>query len=123
MVPLTTLSALAAEEVPVRLEPSLPGIWRWLGTKTLTFEYDSEAIDRLPKATEYVVTVPAGTESSTGGVLGETVRWTFSTPPPRLITHYPTRSPQPLDPVFVIGFDQRIDPQAAPPTETPRGAG
>jgi uncharacterized protein YfaS (alpha-2-macroglobulin family) len=112
MVPLATLEALAAADLPVRLEPSLPGVWKWLGTKTLSFEYDSAQIDRLPMATEYVVTVPAGTKSATGGVLAEEVRWTFSTPPPRLIASYPTSSPQPLSPVFLVIFDQRIDPDA-----------
>jgi hypothetical protein len=112
MVPLATLGALAAEEVPVRLEPALPGAWRWLGTKTLSFEYDSAAIDRLPMATEYGVTGPAGTESATGGVLAEAVRWSFSTPPPRMISSYPSADAQPLEPVFVVAFDQRVDPQA-----------
>ena len=93
MVPLATLGALTAEEVPVQLEPALPGTWKWLGTKTLTFEYDSEAIDRLPMATEYTVSIPAGTESATGGVLAETVRWTFSTPPPKMIDHRPVVQP------------------------------
>src|SRR5688572_23868543 len=64
MVPLGTLSDLAAEDVPVIMEPSLPGAWRWVGTKTLTFEYDPELINRLPQATEYKVTVPAGTTSA-----------------------------------------------------------
>ena len=112
MVPLATLGALTAEKVPVRLEPALPGTWKWLGTKTLTFEYDSEAIDRLPMATEYTVSIPAGTESATGGVLAETVSWTFSTPPPKMIDHVPSFSPQPLEPLFLIAFDQRIDPEA-----------
>ena len=112
MVPLTTIEALTAEEVPVRLEPALPGVWKWLGTKTLSFEYDSSEIDRLPMATEYVATVPAGTESATGGVLAETVRWTFSTPPPRITANHPSSGPQPLSPVFVIAFDQRINPEA-----------
>ena len=112
MVPLATLQALAAEEVPVRLEPALPGTWKWLGTKTLSFEYDSAAIDRLPMATEYVVMVPAGTESATGGVLAETVRWTFSTPPPIVTAHLPMGDPQPLDPLFFVAFDQRVDPEA-----------
>jgi uncharacterized protein YfaS (alpha-2-macroglobulin family) len=112
MVPLATLEALTAEEVPVQLEPVLPGTWKWLGTKTLSFEYDSTAIDRLPMATEYQVTIPAGTESATGGVLAETVGWTFSTPPPRMIDHAPSTSPQPLEPLFLIAFDQRIDPEA-----------
>ncbi len=112
MVPLGTLSDLAAQNVPVIIEPSLPGTWRWLGTKTLTFEYDSELIDRLPKATEYSVNVPAGTKSATGGKLAETVSWKFRTPPPKVVTTYPDNSPQPLEPLFFISFDQRVDPAA-----------
>ena len=112
MVPLGTLGDLAAEDVPVRIEPSLPGTWRWLGTKTLTFEYDSALVDRLPKATEYRATVRAGTKSASGGVLAEAVSWTFSTPAPRVTLTYPNGSPQPLAPVFFVAFDQRIDPAA-----------
>ena len=112
MVPLATLEALAAEDVPVQLEPALPGTWRWLGTKTLTFEYDSTAIDRLPMATEFKATVPAGTESATGGVLAEAVTWSFTTPPPTMIDHLPWDTPQPLEPLFLVAFDQRIDPEA-----------
>ncbi|MFN2221644.1 MAG: Ig-like domain-containing protein, partial [Candidatus Promineifilaceae bacterium] len=112
MVPLTSLEDLAAEDVPVQLEPAIPGTWKWLGTKTLSFEYDSTAIDRLPMATEYRATVPAGTESMTGGRLAETVSWTFSTPPPQLQTSYPQDSSQPLEPLLFAGFDQRIDPSA-----------
>lgn len=112
MVPLATLETLSSAEVPVRIEPALPGRWKWLGTKTLSFEYDSAEIDRLPMATEYVVTVPAGTRSATGGVLASDVRWTFTTPPVRVQWSYPDSDPQPLDPVFAVAFDQRIDPQA-----------
>ncbi|MEK6752073.1 MAG: alpha-2-macroglobulin family protein [Chloroflexota bacterium] len=112
MVPLGTLDDLAEADVPIKIEPSLPGTWRWLGTKTLTFEYDSELIDRLPKATEYRATVPAGTVSATGGVLAESVTWMFTTPPPSVVTFYPDTSPQPLDPIFFIQFDQLIDPPA-----------
>ena len=109
MVPLTTLEDLAAEDVPARLVPDLPGIWRWVGAKTLTFDHEAAAIDRLPMATEFLVTVPAGTESATGGVLAETVSWTFSTPPPKLTNWYPNSSPQPLEPILFAAFDQRID--------------
>ncbi len=112
MVPVGALSDLAEKDVPITMEPSLPGIWRWVGTKTLTFEYDSELIDRLPKATEYKVTVPAGTTSATGGTLAESISWTFRTPPPKLVNTYPNSSPQPLNPLFFIAFDQRIDPAA-----------
>jgi len=112
MVPLGTLSDLAEIDVSVTIEPALPGTWRWLGTKTLTFEYDSELIDRLPKATEYKVTVPAGTKSAAGAVLAEAVTWTFKTPPPKVVTTYPDNSYQPLNPIFFVAFDQRIDPAA-----------
>jgi hypothetical protein len=112
MVPLGTLSDLSSLSIPVQIEPKLPGTWRWLGTKTLTFEYDSEEIDRLPKATSYKVTVPAGTKSITGGVLVETVTWTFGTPPPKVVALYPQNIPQPLEPLIFVSFDQRIDPAA-----------
>lgn len=112
MVPLGTLDDLALREVPVIIEPDLPGTWRWLGTKTLTFEYDSDLIDRLPKATQYRVSVPAGTKSMSGNALAEAVTWTFTTPPPKVTATYPYDAPQPLDPLFLIAFDQRIDPAA-----------
>ncbi|MEJ2711243.1 MAG: MG2 domain-containing protein, partial [Anaerolineales bacterium] len=112
MVPLATLEALSAEEAPVRIEPSLPGAWRWVGARTLTFEYDSELIDRLPKATEYRVSVPAGTRSATGGELAETVEWFFTTPAPVMTVSYPQDEPQPRNPLFFITFDQRINPSA-----------
>ena len=112
MVPLTTLEDLAEEDVPVQIEPDLEGTWRWLGTKTLNFQYDSELIDRMPMATGYTVTIPAGIESATGGVLEETIQFTFSTPTVTLTRHYPSHDPQPLDPVFFAAFDQRIDQQA-----------
>jgi alpha-2-macroglobulin len=113
MVPLATLEDLAKEDVPVVIEPTLPGTWRWLGTKTLNFQFDSELIDRMPMATEYTVTVPAGTTSAVGGVLAETVQFKFRTPPPTLLSSYPYSSePQPLEPLFFISFDQRIDPGA-----------
>ena len=112
MVPLGTLADLAAEAVPVSDRAALPGTWRWLGTKTLTFEYDSDLIDRLPKATAYTVTIPAGTKSVTGGTLAEAVSWSFSTPPAKAISMFPQDVPQPLEPLIFIGFDQRIDPAA-----------
>ena len=112
MVPLGTLGDLKSQEVPVKIEPELPGTWRWLGTNTLTFEYDSTQIDRLPKATSYQVTVPAGIKSVTGGVLNDEVRWSFETPAPTLVQKYPEGIPQKLDPLIYLEFDQLIDPEA-----------
>jgi len=110
MVALNTLEALAEEDVPVQVTPLIPGTWRWLGTKTLNFNADSELFDRLPMATEYLVTIPAGVESAVGKTLQETVQFRFSTPPPSIAGYYPSNSPQPLAPMFFISFDQRIDP-------------
>lgn len=124
MVPIATLEDLALSEAPVQIEPALPGAWRWLGTKTLTFEYDSALIDRLPKATEYTVTVPAGIRSLSGGVLAKEMRWSFRTPPPVVVTTYPYGDrPQPLEPLFFIAFDQRIEPASVLKTITVTAGG
>ncbi|MFZ6027041.1 MAG: alpha-2-macroglobulin family protein [Chloroflexota bacterium] len=112
MVPLGTLQDLADAAVPVRIEPPLPGTWRWLGTKTLNFQYDSDLIDRLPKATEYRVTIPAGTQSMAGAALAEDVTWTFTTPAVKAVDTFPNDSAQPREPLFFVTFDQRIDPAA-----------
>ena len=110
MVPLGRLNDLTAKDVPVVITPELSGTWRWLGTKTLTFEYDSDLIDRLPKSTEYTVSIPAGTKSVNGGVLAEAITWSFSTPAPKVISMYPENIPQALEPLIFLHFDQRIDP-------------
>ncbi len=112
MVPLATLDQLSLEEIPVQIIPALKGNWRWIGTKTLTFEFESDEIDRLPMSTEYRVTIPAGTKSANGNELETPVSWTFQTPTPTMKTYHPSYGPQPLDPLMFIGFDQRIDPQA-----------
>lgn len=112
MVPLGTLSQLSEMDVPVQVSPPIPGTWRWLGTKTLNFQADSELVDRLPMATEYEVFIPAGTESAVGGTLAESVTFTFNTPAVRMQNYYPYGDPQPLEPIFFISFDQRIDPEA-----------
>ena len=113
MVPLATLQQLSEADVPVNVEPDLPGDWRWVGTRTLAFYYESDLIDRLPKSTEYVVTVPAGTTSVNGGELAEEVSWTFTTPAPVLVSSYPySYETQGLEPIFFAAFDQRIDPEA-----------
>lgn len=118
MVPLATLEDLAAGDVPVTLSPSLPGTWRWLGTKVLTFEYDSDSIDRFPMATDYVAQIPAGTQSEIGGTLAGDVTWKFSTPPVQLDNYYPRSGPQPLEPLIFASFNQLIDPEAVLATIT-----
>lgn len=112
MVAIGTLQQLAEADVPVQLNPAIPGTWRWLGTKTLNFQADSALIDRLPMATEYTVTIPAGIQSATGATLAETITFNFTTPTVTLENYYPSHSPQPLEPLIFVSFNQRIDQKA-----------
>ncbi|MGE5183192.1 MAG: Ig-like domain-containing protein [Acidobacteriota bacterium] len=99
----------AATTVPVKLSPTPHGKWRWIGTRTIVFDPEI----RFPQATTYHVEIPAGTKSATGGVLKDGVKFTFETPPPSLVSSYPSEyEPQRLDvPMFAV-FDQKIDPAA-----------
>jgi uncharacterized protein YfaS (alpha-2-macroglobulin family) len=100
----------AAASVPLVLKPQPKGHWRWIGTRTVLFDPEI----RFPQATTYTVEVPAGTKSANGGVLKAATKFTFETPAPTMVSHYPDEySPQKLDvPMFVM-FDQKIDPLAA----------
>ncbi len=116
MVALTTQDE-AARIHPVKLEPEVPGQWRWLGTKTLIFE---PAV-RFPMATAFTVDIAAGTLSVTGSPLKDAVHWTFGTPAPSLVASgpgspsYPAES-QPVQPTLWMAFDQRMDPAAVLPS-------
>ena len=111
MVPLATLAQLDQAHVPLKVTPALNGRWRWIGTRTLRFEFTG-AVDRLPMATSYSVEVPAGTTSQTGNKLASAVRWTFRTPPPKVLTFAPEQVTVDTTPVFIATFDQRVDPAA-----------
>jgi uncharacterized protein YfaS (alpha-2-macroglobulin family) len=112
MVPLGTLDQLDVDDVPVTITPEVAGHWEWIGTRTLRFESDSEVFDRLPMATSYTVAVPAGTESLSGGTLGTAVNWTFETPTAVAQWVAPLGESLGLEPVFLVSFDQAIDPAA-----------
>ncbi|MGI8415913.1 MAG: alpha-2-macroglobulin family protein, partial [Nakamurella sp.] len=94
------------------ISPKLAGSWQWIGTSTLRFAADSKDFDRLPMATNYTVTVPAGTRSVNGGTLGKAATFKFATPPPTVKQFAPTGSSMKLDPVFVAVFDQKMEPDA-----------
>jgi hypothetical protein len=99
----------AAEVVPVRLTPQPPGRWRWVGTKTLLFVPEG----RFPMATQYTVTVPAGTRAAQGtGALTAQKSWTFATPAPQVKSSYPQGDSVERNALMFLEFDQRIDPAA-----------
>jgi uncharacterized protein YfaS (alpha-2-macroglobulin family) len=99
----------AAAVVPVTLSPQPAGKWRWLGAQTLIFQPDAEG-GRLPMATEYTVTIPAGTRSAMGNVLPAAKSFTFATPPPAIKRSYPAGNSLSRSPLMYLEFDQRIDP-------------
>jgi len=106
-----TSQAEAAENVPVNVSPQPEGKWRWLGTTTLVFD----AATRFPMATRYTATVKAGTKSANGAVLAKDFSWTFSTPPPKVESFYPTAKNYQTatrDQVMSASFNQKINPQA-----------
>ena len=105
MIELTSHDESVAEGVPVEMTPKLDGQWRWLGTETLVFEMSP----RLPMATEYSVVVPAGTRSLSGNILESEYRFSFRTPPPKVLHWAPSDSPQNLEPTLSIQFNQAID--------------
>ncbi|MEM6989523.1 MAG: MG2 domain-containing protein, partial [Myxococcota bacterium] len=113
MVPVTSLDALAAKDVPVSLEPAPgPGKWRWIGTKTLVFEPKT----RMPMATDFKVTVAKGTKSAVGPAAAAARTWTFSTPAPVVKTFVPQGTRTRLQPLMFVEFDQRIDREAVAAT-------
>jgi uncharacterized protein YfaS (alpha-2-macroglobulin family) len=105
MVALTSHDDLARTPPPVSLSPTPPGKWRWAGSQTLIFDPEK----RFPMATEYTVEVPAGTRGGNGQTLAAAERWTFATPPPKLVQSYPNHGPQGLEPVLYAELDQAVD--------------
>jgi hypothetical protein len=108
MVALDTQDALGRETVPVRLEPKVPGEWRWVGARTVVFQPEG----RFPMATEFRAAVPAGTSSATGGILARDVAWSFATPPPRVVARHPDGAVVRRDAIVFVAFDQDVNPPA-----------
>lgn len=98
----------AAEYAPVELSPQVQGRWRWLGTKTLMFDTDK----RFPMATKFTVRVPAGTKAATGQALATDVRWTFTTPPPKVEQMWPAGQTTRRDALMYVQFDQAVNADA-----------
>ncbi|MEP6861845.1 MAG: alpha-2-macroglobulin family protein [Deltaproteobacteria bacterium] len=110
MVAVTSQDDAAAVQ-PVKLSPTPPGHWRWIGTRTILFDPDV----RFPQATTYKVEIPQGTKSANGGVTKAATAFTFETPPPSVKASYPNGGPQHLDVPMYVQFDQKIDPAAVLP--------
>lgn len=84
MTSLTTLEQGSAQAPDIKIEPSVSGRFKWLGTNTIAF-----IPDHLKYATKYTVTIPKGTKSADGGTTEEDFVTSFSTPKPVLLQTYP----------------------------------
>ncbi|HZI18075.1 MAG TPA: alpha-2-macroglobulin family protein [Pyrinomonadaceae bacterium] len=104
-----TSQAEAEGSVPLVLTPKPAGRWRWLGTRTAIFDPEG---GRLPMATEYRATVPAGTRGADGAATAAPLTWTFATPAPRAVTKWPDDGVVRRDAVVFVEFDQRVEPAA-----------
>jgi hypothetical protein len=103
MVPVASVNALA--KAVATISPAVAGNWRWIDTRVASF---TATEPRLPQATDFTVTVPAGTQALSGATLAAETKATFSTPPIRIAGGYPTTVLRPESPI-VIKLDQDFD--------------
>jgi uncharacterized protein YfaS (alpha-2-macroglobulin family) len=102
---------LAGQESPppVTIKPAVRGRWAWVGTSGLTFT--PEAGRELPRATDFVVEVPAGTKALDGSVMDKPFVLRFSTVRPRVVSASSRGDSEALEPTstFSLRFNQPVD--------------
>jgi hypothetical protein len=94
------------DKPPVTVAPAVAGSWRWIDSRVLAFK---TAAPRLPGATAFTVTVPAGTRALNGSTLAAEARGTFFTRSIDLAGGYPGSGARSDSPI-ALRFDQEIDP-------------
>jgi alpha-2-macroglobulin len=109
MVPVAAVGPVTR---PVaEIAPAVAGTWRWIDTRVATF---TASTPRLPMATEFAVTVRAGTKATSGATLAEDTRTTFATPPIAIAGGYPRVGLRP-DSAIIVQLDQDFDRDALLP--------
>ena len=108
--PMHAVGASAVEGLPkVRVESdggrSVDGQFRWIGTRGLLFKPSG----RLPGATRFTVTVPAGSKALDGMALLSDYHYDFATDRPALTNTFPARPLRPTESIF-LQFTQPIEP-------------
>lgn len=98
---------------PLFISPSVQGKYRWLGASTLSFT----PARHLEIATEYTVTIKAGTRSLDGSVLPTDFTWTFTTQRPVLLSTRPGHASRSIDiqTHILLHFNQEMLPEKALP--------
>lgn len=85
--PMFPLSSFDDQSKPniMKISPEIPGKFRWLNPKTLTFSPEG----RFPYSTEVKISIESGTRTYDGYVLKEDHLWSFITVRPLLTQHFP----------------------------------
>ncbi|HOA22743.1 MAG: Ig-like domain-containing protein [Aggregatilineales bacterium] len=94
---------------PLTISPEVEGEGEWVNTSI----YQWRPAEPLEGNQTYTVTVNAGLEDQTGGVLEEPFTWEFTTLPPDVIAVQPAEPMTPLDAPVVVEFNQPVDRNAA----------
>ena len=85
VVPLVSVEDMGNLPQPLEIDPALAGKGEWLNTSIYLFTPETE----LRGGTTYTLTVKAGLEDVTGGVLAEDYVWSFTTLQPDVVEIYP----------------------------------
>ncbi len=106
VVPLVSVEDMADLPDPLVIDPTVAGEGEWLNTSIYVFRPE-----RLAGGTTYTVTVPAGLNDVTGGVLEEDYRWSFRTLPPSILEVSPAHGSDSvsLDATITVTFNQAMD--------------
>jgi uncharacterized protein YfaS (alpha-2-macroglobulin family) len=80
--PLRPLTEAAAPAPPIGLSPEVAGSWQWRGARALSFV---PTLGRLPAATAFRVSVPAGTRALDAELLAAPYEFQFETPAPQVV--------------------------------------
>ncbi len=107
--PIVALGTVALErglKAPARIEPPLPGEWRWLGSASVELVPSGQ----VPFATKFQVTVSAGLQALDGSKLEQPYTFEFETPPPVLQEVEPSSGYRWVKPeqTFTLVFNQQV---------------
>lgn len=107
VVPLVIVEDMSTLPQPLSFEPDVPGEGEWLNTSIYMWKPSRP----LAGGQTYTVTVAAGLEDQTGGVLEEAYTWEFTTLPPDIVSVSPSDGTRdiPLDTPIRVEFNQPMD--------------
>ncbi len=111
VVPLVSIADLENLPHPLVIDPPVAGSGEWLNTSIYVWTPD----DGFAPSTTYQVTVAAGLQDTTGGVLAEDYTWSFTTLLPRVSEVLPRDNARYVGPsqVITVTFNQPMDAQSA----------